>query len=133
MNPNLAKLYPYPFEGMRLLFKDLAQWRVLFDLSDRHGFVIASDECYSEIYPDEARPPLGALAAGVAAWGDETHVAENRRPMENTASTARSSSNAWMPTHGPRPASTSCDAEFGRTARATPSRGLFKGERQCLR
>jgi len=42
---------------------DLAQWRVLFDLSDRHGFVIASDECYSEIYPDEGRPPLGALAA----------------------------------------------------------------------
>ena len=42
---------------------DLAQWRVLFDLSDRHGFVIASDECYSEIYLDEARPPLGALDA----------------------------------------------------------------------
>ncbi len=118
---------------------DLAQWRVLFDLSDRHGFVIASDECYSEIYPDETRPPLGALAAAqelgrkdysrlivfsslskrsnvpgmrtgfvagdaelirafllyrtyhgsamglpvqaasVAAWGDEAHVAENRR------------------------------------------------------
>ena len=42
---------------------DLAQWRSLFDLSDRHGFVIASDECYSEIYLDETRPPLGALAA----------------------------------------------------------------------
>lgn len=42
---------------------DLAQWQGLFDLSDRHGFVIASDECYSEIYLDEARPPLGALAA----------------------------------------------------------------------
>jgi len=42
---------------------DLAQWRGLFELSDRHGFVIASDECYSEIYLDEARPPLGALAA----------------------------------------------------------------------
>src|SRR6185312_5041177 len=38
-------------------------WRTLFDLSDRHGFVIASDECYSEIYFDEARPPLGALEA----------------------------------------------------------------------
>ena len=118
---------------------DLAQWRTLFDLSDRHGFVIASDECYSEIYLDETRPPLGALAAAqelgrkdysrlivfsslskrsnvpgmrtgfvagdaelirafllyrtyhgsamglpvqaasVAAWGDEAHVAENRR------------------------------------------------------
>jgi len=42
---------------------DLAQWRVLFELSDRYDFVIASDECYSEIYPDEARPPLGALSA----------------------------------------------------------------------
>ena len=42
---------------------DLAQWRGLFELSDRHGFVIASDECYSEIYLDEARSPLGALAA----------------------------------------------------------------------
>lgn len=42
---------------------DLAGWRQLFDLSDRHGFVIASDECYSEIYFDEGRPPLGALGA----------------------------------------------------------------------
>jgi len=118
---------------------DLAQWRDLFALSDRHGFVIASDECYSEIYLDETKPPLGALAAAqqlgrkdyarlivfsslskrsnvpgmrtgfvagdaalirafllyrtyhgsamglqvqaasVAAWGDEAHVAENRR------------------------------------------------------
>ena len=42
---------------------DLAGWQQLFELSDRHGFVIASDECYSEIYVDEARPPLGALGA----------------------------------------------------------------------
>ena len=40
-----------------------ADWRVLFDLSDRYGFVIAADECYSEIYFDERHPPLGALAA----------------------------------------------------------------------
>ena len=39
------------------------EWRELFALSDRYGFVIASDECYSEIYFDEAHPPLGALAA----------------------------------------------------------------------
>jgi N-succinyldiaminopimelate aminotransferase len=116
----------------------LEEWRRLFELSDRHGFVIASDECYSEIYfRDE--PPLGGLQAGaqlgrgdfrrlvsftslskrsnvpgmrsgfvagdaallkafllyrtyhgsamspavqaasIAAWGDEAHVAENRR------------------------------------------------------
>lgn len=40
----------------------LAEWQALFELSDRHGFVIASDECYSEIYfRDEA--PLGGLEA----------------------------------------------------------------------
>jgi N-succinyldiaminopimelate aminotransferase len=118
---------------------DQAEWSLLFELSDRHGFVIASDECYSEIYLDESAPPLGALAAAqahgrpdyrrlvvfgslskrsnvpgmrsgyvagdadllaafllyrtyhgsamsppvqhasIAAWSDETHVAENRR------------------------------------------------------
>jgi N-succinyldiaminopimelate aminotransferase len=42
------------------------QWARLFELSARHGFVIASDECYSEIYPDEASPPEGALAAAHA-------------------------------------------------------------------
>jgi N-succinyldiaminopimelate aminotransferase len=43
----------------------LSEWQTLFELSDRHGFVIASDECYSEIYfRDE--PPLGALQAAQA-------------------------------------------------------------------
>ncbi len=41
----------------------LADWERLFALSDRYGIVIASDECYSEIYFDESRPPLGALEA----------------------------------------------------------------------
>ena len=41
----------------------LDEWRALFELSDRHGFVIASDECYSEIYFDEDKPPLGGLEA----------------------------------------------------------------------
>jgi len=40
----------------------LNEWAKLFELSDRHGFVIASDECYSEIYfRDE--PPLGGMEA----------------------------------------------------------------------
>ena len=40
----------------------LGEWQKLFALSDQHGFVIASDECYSEIYfRDE--PPLGGLEA----------------------------------------------------------------------
>ena len=42
------------------------EWARLFELSDRHGFVIASDECYSEIYPDDAAPPEGALQAAHA-------------------------------------------------------------------
>ncbi|CAN5742367.1 succinyldiaminopimelate transaminase [soil metagenome] len=115
----------------------LDEWKKLFALSDRYGFVIASDECYSEIYFRE-EPPLGGLeaaaklgrtdfknlialtslskrsnvpgmrsgfvagdveiiksfllyrtyhgsamsgavgAASIAAWGDETHVVDNR-------------------------------------------------------
>jgi N-succinyldiaminopimelate aminotransferase len=42
---------------------NLEDWREVFTLSDKYGFVIASDECYSEIYFDEANPPLGALQA----------------------------------------------------------------------
>jgi N-succinyldiaminopimelate aminotransferase len=41
----------------------LEDWQTLFELSDRHGFIIAADECYSEIYFDEAAPPLGGLQA----------------------------------------------------------------------
>jgi N-succinyldiaminopimelate aminotransferase len=41
----------------------LEDWRRLFELSDRHDFVIAADECYSELYYDESSPPLGALQA----------------------------------------------------------------------
>jgi N-succinyldiaminopimelate aminotransferase len=40
----------------------LDEWQLLFELSDKHGFVIASDECYSEIYFRE-EPPLGGLEA----------------------------------------------------------------------
>jgi N-succinyldiaminopimelate aminotransferase len=48
----------------------LSEWQTLFELSDRHGFVIASDECYSEIYfRDE--PPLGALQAACALGRDD--------------------------------------------------------------
>ena len=38
-----------------------AYLRRALELSAQHGFVIASDECYSEIYPDEAQPPPGLL------------------------------------------------------------------------
>ncbi len=43
----------------------LSEWETLFDLSEKYGFVIASDECYSEIY---FRPeaPIGSLEAAHA-------------------------------------------------------------------
>jgi N-succinyldiaminopimelate aminotransferase len=43
----------------------LSEWQKLFELSDKHGFVIASDECYSEIYFREGvgAAPLGGLQA----------------------------------------------------------------------
>lgn len=44
--------------GAVLARNDLAR---LIDLAHQHDFVIASDECYSEIYFDEAHPPLGLL------------------------------------------------------------------------
>jgi len=52
---------------------DVDGWRLLFEYADRYGFVIASDECYSEIYPDEASPPLGALEAAHALGRDTFH------------------------------------------------------------
>jgi N-succinyldiaminopimelate aminotransferase len=40
----------------------LSEWKTLFELSEKYGFVIASDECYSEIY-FRPEPPIGALEA----------------------------------------------------------------------
>jgi N-succinyldiaminopimelate aminotransferase len=44
-----------------------AYLRRALELADRHGFLIASDECYSEIYPDEQSPPPGLLQVAWAA------------------------------------------------------------------
>lgn len=41
---------------------NLEDWKELFDLSDKYGFVIASDECYSEIY-FKSDAPLGGMEA----------------------------------------------------------------------
>jgi len=48
----------------RVLTQD--EWSTLFELSDRHGFVIAADECSSEIYFDDNKP-IGALEAAQRA------------------------------------------------------------------
>lgn len=51
--------------------QDLATYQHLIELADEHDFVIASDECYSEIYLDEARPPPGLLQACAAIGRDD--------------------------------------------------------------
>jgi len=38
----------------------------VIELAERHDFIVASDECYSEIYFDEAAPPPGLLSAAAA-------------------------------------------------------------------
>jgi N-succinyldiaminopimelate aminotransferase len=43
---------------------DLQDWQQLFELSDRYRFIIAADECYSELYYGQA--PMGALQAAQA-------------------------------------------------------------------
>lgn len=45
---------------------DQATYARLIELAHRHDFVIASDECYSELYLDESDPPLGLLQAAAA-------------------------------------------------------------------
>ena len=72
--PNFSQIDRATWQRTQLLFVcspgnptgallSLENWRALFALSDEHGFVIASDECYSEIYFNEGEPPLGALQA----------------------------------------------------------------------
>ena len=71
--PDYQSVPPAVWERVQLLYLcspgnptgavlTLEDWKALFALSDRYGFVIASDECYSEIYfKDE--PPLGGMEA----------------------------------------------------------------------
>jgi N-succinyldiaminopimelate aminotransferase len=44
----------------------LPEWKEIFGLSDRYGFVVASDECYSEVYFDEAAPPFSRASCSTA-------------------------------------------------------------------
>jgi len=50
---------------------DIAQLQQLIELADRYDFVIASDECYSEIYPESAAAPAGLLQAAAATGRDD--------------------------------------------------------------
>ncbi len=49
-----------------------AELRWLIEQAHRYDFVIAADECYSEIYLNEAAPPTGLLEAS-ARMGNEGH------------------------------------------------------------
>ncbi len=50
---------------------DLAALQRLIHLADEHDFIIASDECYSEIYLDEGKPPPGLLQAAARMGRDD--------------------------------------------------------------
>jgi len=47
------------------------QFQQLFELADKYDFIIASDECYSELYFDEASPPPGLLEVAAACGRDD--------------------------------------------------------------
>lgn len=49
----------------------LEQWKLLIELSERYGFILASDECYSEIYVQDKTPPVGLLQACAHYGNDE--------------------------------------------------------------
>ncbi|MDA8094545.1 MAG: succinyldiaminopimelate transaminase [Betaproteobacteria bacterium] len=49
----------------------MEDWKAIFERADTYGFVIAADECYSELYFDEEAPPLGALQAAQALGRDD--------------------------------------------------------------
>jgi N-succinyldiaminopimelate aminotransferase len=49
----------------------LDRLRYLLELAERHDFLIAADECYAEIYPDEGQPPAGLLQAAARMGNDD--------------------------------------------------------------
>ena len=83
----------------------LAEWQQLFELSDRHGFVIASDECYSEIYFREDAP-LGSLEAA-QRLGRPTSATWSPSPACPSAPTCPACAPASSPAT-PRSSSASC-------------------------
>jgi N-succinyldiaminopimelate aminotransferase len=49
---------------------NIKQLQALIALADKYDFIIAGDECYSELYFDEARPPMQAYCKRAAQWAD---------------------------------------------------------------
>ena len=52
---------------------DIPTLQKLIKLADKHDFIIASDECYSEIYSNENNPPPGLLQACTEMQRDDYH------------------------------------------------------------
>ncbi len=80
--PNFDKVPQSVWQQCRLLFVcspgnptgaviNQSIYNDLFELSDRYGFIIVADECYSEIYFDEKKPPLGLLEAASVSGRDD--------------------------------------------------------------
>lgn len=80
--PDFDSVTPQTWDRCQLLFLcspgnptgavlDQATLIRLMELAERHDFVIAADECYSEIYFDEKQPPVGLLQAASAAGNDQ--------------------------------------------------------------
>lgn len=80
--PNFAVIPPGVWERTQLVYictpgnpsgaaMDNPSLQHLIGLADRYGFIIASDECYSEIYAENDAPPTGLLAAAAAMGRDD--------------------------------------------------------------
>ncbi len=72
--PDFSHIPPNVWQDTQMLFVcspdnpsgrvlTLETWRTIFNLADTYGFIVLSDECYSEIYFEEGKAPLGALEA----------------------------------------------------------------------
>jgi len=83
----------------------LQEWEMLFELSDRHGFVIASDECYSEIYFRDEPPWAGWKPPH--AWVGTTSATSSRSPACPSAATCQGCAAASWPAT-PTSSSLSC-------------------------
>jgi N-succinyldiaminopimelate aminotransferase len=81
--PDFSQITPDQWQACQLLYictpgnpagavLSTSQLQQLISLAQEYDFVIASDECYSEIYPNEEDPPPGLLGAA-AAMGVEDY------------------------------------------------------------
>jgi len=79
--PDLDAVPPALWDRVQLLYlcspgnpsgaiMSIAQWHRAIELAERHDFIIAADECYAELYADDANPPPSLLQAARAAGRD---------------------------------------------------------------